>query len=42
MDQQLLRQLDDRAVRAADMLGGTALGAQTGNHLNDQIDLVRQ
>ena len=42
MDQELLGQLDDGAVGAADMLAGTALGAQTRDDLDDEVNLVGQ
>ena len=42
VNQQLLGELDDGAVGAADVLAGTALGAQAGDDLDDQIDLVRE
>jgi hypothetical protein len=42
VDEQLLRELDDCSVRAADVLAGTALCAQARDHLYDQVDLVGQ
>ena len=42
MYQELLRELDDRAVGPADMPAGAALGPQAGHHVDDQVDLVRQ
>ena len=42
VDQQLLRELDDRAVRAADVPARAALRAQAGDDLDDEVDLVRQ
>jgi hypothetical protein len=37
-----LSQLDDRAVRAADMAAGAALCPQARHDLDDQFDLVGQ
>jgi hypothetical protein len=42
IDEELLGQLDDRAVGAADMAAGAALRTQTRHDLDDQFDLVRQ
>ena len=42
IDQELLGQLDDRAVGAADVPAGAALGAQARHDLDDQVDLVGQ
>lgn len=42
IDQELLGQLDDRAVGAADMAAGAALRAQARHDLDDQFDLVGQ
>jgi hypothetical protein len=42
IDQQLLRQLDDGAVGAADVLAGSALHPETRNDVDDEFDLVRQ
>ena len=41
VDEQLLRELDDRAVRAADVLARAALRAQARDDLDDEVDLVR-
>ncbi len=42
MGQELLGQLDDRAVGAADVAAGPALGPQAGNDVDHQVDLVGQ
>jgi hypothetical protein len=42
VDEELLRELDDGAVRAADVLAGAALRAQARDDLDDEVDLVRQ
>ena len=42
VDEQLLRKLDDGSVRAADVLARAALCAQARDHLDDEVDLVRQ
>ena len=41
MDEELLGELDDGAVGAADVLACTALGAQARHDLDDEVDLVR-
>ena len=40
VDQELLGELDDRPVGAADMLAGASLGPQAGDDLDDEVDLV--
>ena len=42
IDQELLRELDDGAVGAADVLARAALRAQARDDLDDEVDLVRQ
>ena len=42
VDEELLGELDDRAVGAADVLAGAALRPQAGDDLDDQVDLVGQ
>jgi hypothetical protein len=42
VDEELLRELDDGAVRAADVLARAALGAKPRDDLDDQVDLVGQ
>ena len=42
MDEQLLGELDDGPVGAADVFARAALNAEAGDDLNDEIDLVRQ
>ena len=42
VDQQLLGELDDGAVRAAHVLARAALRAKPRDDLDDQIDLIRQ
>jgi hypothetical protein len=37
-----LCEFDDRAVRATDVLASATLRTQTRDHLDDQVDLVRQ
>ena len=41
VDEQLLRELDDGAVGAADVLARAALRAKAGDDLDDEVDLVR-
>ena len=42
MDQELLGQLDDGAIRATHVLARSALGSQARDDLDDEVDLVRQ
>src|SRR5579884_1161833 len=42
MDQELLRELDDRAIRAAYMSARAASRPQARDHIDDQVDLVGQ
>jgi hypothetical protein len=42
VDQQLLGELDYRAVRAADMLARAALRSEARDHLDDEVYLVRK
>ena len=42
MDEELLGELDDGAVGAADVLAGAALRAEAGDDLDDEVDLVRE
>ena len=42
VDQELLRELDDGAVRAADVLARAPLRAQARDDLDDEVDLVRE
>ena len=42
MDQELLRQFDDRTVGASDMLAGAALHAQARDHLDNDVNLIGQ
>ncbi len=42
VDEQLLRELDDGAVGAADVLARAALGAEPRDDLDDEVDLVGQ
>src|SRR4051794_37345603 len=42
MDEKLLCKLDNRAVGTADMLARSSLGAEPGDDLDDQVNLVGQ
>ena len=42
VDEELLCKLDDRAVRATNVLGRTSLRAEARDDLNDEVDLVGQ
>ena len=42
VDQELLRQLDDRAIRAADVLARAARRPQARDDIDDEVDLVRE
>src|SRR5437016_14309584 len=42
VNQELLCQLDNGAIRPADMFTGAARSPETRNDLDDEIDLVRQ
>ena len=42
VDQQLLCKLDDSAVRSTDMPARAALRAKARDHLDDQVELIRQ